>query len=360
MRSILLIDDDEDSLNQLAAGLSAALPATEVEIRTWAPTRDEEDPRAAFERRLDPETTLVITDYDLTSHGLTGLFGSSIVAWCQARGIPVGDFSRRTAHALTKQPDLFELRVPTDPPKSVAFVASVFRGFAAINEALKNRPRLLTKRSPAAVLAEILGDPADDNEFTLYGIRFGTTIGALMDIVTDRTDPPGDQKINLLSYIAGHLLLNAILRFPGPILSMGALKAYVASDEAAAVDVQSIFSQAVYVGPFSTPEEPFFWRLKVDAIIDGLMKDLPVDISTETSGELHRLALEKKVGRVLAQHPCTRCQGKNGGFYCPFTRLTVCERPDCSVGASSWLPQGAQACRIERVYFDEWSPILGL
>jgi hypothetical protein len=363
MRSILLIDDDESGLNQLAEGLKARLPAGQVEIRTWVPTKEDEDPRGAFEKRLDAETTLVVTDHDLTSRGLTGLFGASIVAWCQTKRIPVGDFSRRTANALTKEPDLFEFRVPTDPQRSVVVVASVFSGFAAISNALKTRPVLLTKRSPAAVLADILGPPADENQFTLYGVRFGTTIGALLDTITpaaDRPEPGRQDKIHLLTYIVGHLLLNAVLRFPGPILSQRALKAYASSDEADAADVQQLFETATYAGPFGDLEEPFFWLAKVDDVLDGLMKELAADVNTETSGELRRLAIEKKLSRRLARHACNRCNGVNGGFYCPFTKRTVCERPDCSVGSSSWIPQGAKACRIERDFFDEWAPILGL
>jgi hypothetical protein len=285
------------------------------------------------------------------------------VAWCQTKRIPVGDFSRRTTHPLATEPDLFEFRVPTDPDKSVVFVASVFSGFAAINEALKSRTELLSKRSPAAVLADILGAPADENQFTLYGVRFGTTIGALMDTVTpapDRPEPSPQDKINLLSYIAGHFLLNAVLRFPGPILSQRALKAYVASDEAGTLDVQELFRPATYRGPFCDLDEPFCWLTRVDKILDALMRELPADVNTETSGELHRLAIEKKLGRTLARHACDRCQGVNGGFYCPFTKRTVCERIDCSVGSSSWIPQGAKVCRIERDFFEEWAPIMGL
>jgi len=363
MRSILLVDDNDDLLKALAAALAHELPAGEAEIRTWVPKRSEEDPKAAFDERIDSDTTLVVTDYDLTSQGQTGLFGSSVVAWCQTRAIPVGDFSRANAGALPKEPDLFELRIPTDVTQAARFVAGVFRGFRAIGEALKARPDLLTKKSHAVVLADILGVPTAENQFALYGVRFGTTSGALMDTVARAApadvEPAADEKVTLLSYILGHLLLNAILRFPGPIISGRALSAYVASDEANAADVRALFASAAYVGPFAELE-PFFWLWKVDEVLDGLAKSLPSGYEAETSGELQRKVLETKLGRTLRRHSCDRCQGKNGGFYCPFTKRTVCQRADCSVGSNSWIPQGAKLCRIERDFFDEWAPILGL
>jgi hypothetical protein len=363
MRSILLVDDNEALLNALAAALTAKLPPNEAEIRMWVPKKDEEDPKAAFERRIDADTTLVVTDYDLTSQGQTGLFGSSVVAWCQTRAIPVGDFSRANNGALPKEPDLFELRIPTDVQEAANFVAGVFRGFRAIGEALKARPELLTKKSHAVVLGEVLGVPQAENQFALYGVRFGTTSGALMDTIARtapaESEPPAGEKIALLSYILGHVLLNAVLRFPGPLLSGRALCAYVASDEADAQDVRNLFESAAYVGPFAELE-PFFWLWKVDEVLDELAKSLPSGYEAETSGELQRKVLETKLGRTLRRHSCYRCQGKNGGFYCPFTKRTVCQRTDCSVGSNSWIPQGAKLCRIERDFFDKWAPILGL
>jgi len=126
MLSILLIDDDPKLLDELAKQL-AALIKDEAEIRLWVPTKDEADPQSTFAQKIDAGTLLVVTDYDLTAQGRTGLFGASIVGWCQARAIPVGDFSRGNSGALPKEPNLFELRVPTDAAQAAVFIAGVFR-----------------------------------------------------------------------------------------------------------------------------------------------------------------------------------------------------------------------------------------
>lgn len=363
MHSILLIDDTKALLEELKKDLSLIFGASAVDIRTWVPTREDGDPLTKFNTLVDAETILVITDYDLTSHGKTGLFGSTIVGWCQSRAIPVGDYSRGNNNSLPKEPDLFELRVPTDMGESARFVASVYRGFKWIREQLEARPDLLAKGSPPAVLAELLAVPERANQFSQYSGRLGASNGALLDKIISTApatvDPTADEKRSLLGYIIGHLLLNSILRFPGPILSYRSLTAYVASAESEKDAIIGVFDSARYSGPFAELDD-YFWLSKTDELLDEFANLLTPETSAETQGELNRKAVEAKLGRSLALHDCPRCQGANGGYFCPFTRRTVCQKADCSVGSNSWVPRGAGLCRVEREFFDEWAPILGI
>ncbi len=357
MRSILLIDDKQSAVDDLAAALAAILPATTVDIRTWVPTQADHEPEKVFRSKIDEETTLVVTDSDLTSQGQLGLFGASVVAWCQQLAVPVGDYSRNIG-VLPKAPELFELRIPSDLNEAAVYVAAIFNGFRDIGDALATKADLSTTRSPSAVLAALVDRPEVESQIALYAVRLGSASGALMRKV-ENDNPSAQEKQSLLAYVAGHLLLN-VLRFPGPILSMRALKAYVASDEADAADIVKLFSPHSYSGPFSGLGQ-YFWLTGVDAVIEELGNLMPPDQAYETSGEFHRMVLEMVLGRALTRHTCReRCQGRNGGFLCPFTDRTVCERADCSVGSNSWLPPGAKICRIERDFFEEWSPLLGL
>src|SRR5688572_29917969 len=139
MRSVLLIDDEAAHLEELAQMVGATLrtAGSALEVRTWRPTTaDAGNPqglRAVFNNKVDAETVLVVTDQDLTSAGCTGLFGSSIVAWCRTRFIPVWDYSRHVG-SLPSQPDLFEMRVPTDPAEAAKFIATVCDGFARLSD----------------------------------------------------------------------------------------------------------------------------------------------------------------------------------------------------------------------------------
>jgi hypothetical protein len=364
MNSILLIDDKASVLDELEGGLRKLLGAKEAEIRRWSPSKDVGDARVAFGKLVDHETVLVITDQDLTGTGATGLFGSSIVAWCQGLAIPVGDYSRALDTKLPKEPNLFEVRVPPDSARASKFIAAIFRGFAAIREQLAARKELLTKRSPAGAIADLLGVPSFESQFALYGVRLGATSAALVERFIGTAAPdkePSEQdKQAVLSYIVGHLLLNAVLRFPGPIASATELSGYlgVSSDEMEAVS--KLLGAAIYTGPFQEIG-PYYWVAKVDEQLRPMIDALDeAEGKTETHGELHRNALEKRLGRKLKRYDCPRCHGQNGGYWCPFTSHAVCQRPDCSVGANSWIPQGARMCRIERGFYDEWAPILGI
>lgn len=364
MPSILLIDDDPELLEELNEELKKCLSIDEAEIRTWVPTKETAEPRTSFNKQVDEETLLVVTDYDLTAKGRTGLFGPSIIDWCQARAVPVGDFSRANIVALPKEPNLFELRVPNETLAAATFIAGVFRGFNKIREQLFSRADALQrKRSPAAVLADLLGVPEMESQFTLYGLRLGISNSALMEqimkTVPDDIEPEPKQKLALLAYIVGHILLNAVLRFPGPILSSRALVAYLGCAESETTAMGELFADSSYAGPFSDLGQ-YFWFSKLDETLRGFTSKLSQDFTAETDGELNREAIELHLKRKLARHACPRCEGANGGFLCTFTGRTVCERSDCSIGSNSWIPQGARLCRIERSFYEEWAPILGI
>jgi hypothetical protein len=365
--SILLVDDKEEVLVGLREALSTLLPATEVDVRCWQPgSGNDEEPDETFAGKVDDDTVLVATDYDLTGNGMKGLFGLTIVGWCQSRSIPVGDFSRGHTDELPEEPNLFELRVPPTDAEGAEFIASAFRGFQSIRLALKADPEPLASRggSLAGVLARLLGRPQLDDQFALYMIRLGMANSALVqrlrDSGADSKAPTDVEKIRVLTYVLGHVLLNSVLKFPGPLLSSEALCAYVGAGKPESNVLDEVFSDCRYSGPFSESAS-YYWREDVDVIIDAAGSAL-AEQDFDGFGDFNRAALELLLDRELTRHVCERaqCGGRKGGFLCPFTHRPVCERADCSVSSSSWIPQGADLSRVERDYYEEWAPLLGL
>ena len=358
---ILLIDDQRDKLLSLAGLIRDNVNGTEV--REWCPSEDE-DPSLAFKQMVSDRTLLVVTEYDLTA-AVRGLFGHSVVAWCRDRFIPVGDFSRGHLGVLSKEPDLFELRVPREEAKAVAYVARMFEGFKRIQEGLEQGPSLLIDgRSPAHVLAMLLGRNNLESRFSPYLSSPGSFNSSLLDALTGGEHGIGvatkANKTRLLVYILGHVLVNAILKYPGPILAEGPLCAYLAVSSEDFNKVAGLFDGARYTGPFYGGER-LFWRDDVDEVVEELAGKFNIEDSQNASfGDYHRAVIGKALGGSIAKHGCDRCDGVKGGFWCPFTKRSVCERSDCSSTASSWVPTGADACRVERVFFEAWSPILGL
>lgn len=362
MNNIVLIDDKRGLLDELEEALAQILPEDVAEVRTWVPV-DGADLGKEFQEIVDNETVVVITDYDLTQQGAIGFFGATVVSWCQARSIPVGDFSRGNVSKLPAVPNLFELRVPDGIDDAARYSATVYLGFKEIrNKLTGDTAELMAVRSPAEALAAVLERPYLEAQFALYMSRLGSANSSLLDRFG--LELPQDQatrdskKERLLAYIVGHVLVNGVLRYPGPILSQRALCAYVSTTESESEDIAVLFSQAQYGGPFSS-NDAFFWRLEVDAVLHRAAEQVN-DLKTATSGEFNRGVVEATIGRSLARHECARCGGINGGYLCPFTNRPVCDRADCSVAANSWLPAGADLCRIERDFYDEWAPLLGL
>jgi hypothetical protein len=362
--AILLIDDREDQLGPLAAALTASLDG-DAQVIQWAPTARAE-PKEVFDKfLLDNDVRLIVTDYDLSTGGKLGFFGGTVVDWSQLKSIPAGDFSRGHAELLAKEPNLFELRIPVETPEIAGrYIAELYRGFSVIRQAVKSDSQLLQQRSPAAVLARLLGVKHLSSQFSQYTTRYGTGNGSLVDQVAKfapRTiEPDKTEREEILTYIIGHLLVNGILRFPGPIVDESGLAAFLAITRDEATSLEPIFKEARYTGPFHGLR-PFYWTEQVESILENQEGQLPEGQDFESPGEQHRALVELLTKRTLARdQQCPRCQGKNGGFLCPYSKYTVCQRSDCSVASSGWIPQGAYLARIEKDFYDEWAPILGM
>lgn len=357
---ILVIDDDQDRLDQILAATRNALSTANVTIDVdgWSPAA-QEDPLAIFRERTSELPVLVASDMELTSGGLTGLFGSTIVAWCQQRAIPVcGYTQRKDLPLLTKEPDLFEFRVADDVELAGSQLAGTAAGFIELRNAVRDlRPRENAIRSPTELLAVVLGRPELAAIFSLYASRLASSNSAILDMVRRRPVPP-ELLAELSTYVSGHLLANAILRFPGPIASLQSLCAYLALPASAGGDVANLFARASYSGPFRSLGS-YYWVDRVDEIVDELATTHHVEWR-EPEDEYRRMVIERHLEKELGRHDCGRCAGARGGYWCPFQLRPTCERADCSVPSSSLVPQGAGLTRIERDYYEEWVPLLGL
>jgi hypothetical protein len=215
-------------------------------------------------------------------------------------------------------------------------------------------------RSPSAGIAILLNRPNEQSRFSLYGMGYPSVNSGLLDrIEGKKTQEERDLEMRkLFAYLSGHVLLNHVLRFPGPILSLKALAAYCAVNLNTEVGtLRDAFAACRYDGPFQDCDE-WFWTDMVDNTLASAAGD---SISEkETIGGQNRTALESIINRQLDRSDCVRCGGENGGFLCPFTGKTVCLRPDCSSGSNGWIPAGARLSRIEKDFYEEWAPLLGM
>lgn len=359
MSEILLIDDDPNVVGELKQALDAELEGTTLSTRVWSPGR-EDRPDTMFERLLTAETVMVVTDYDLTRGGSTGFFGSAVVDWCKRKFLPVGDYSRGTAlRQLPKEPDQYEIRVPSAPAEAAAFIKIVSTGFLSLTERIEDGwYELSLKRSPASILATVLNHPFEESRFAQYGTKIAAANASLMTQVSqmDSRNAAIAEMKRFLPYVLGHLLFNVILHFPGPIANTRALASFLAVSEDEMPALERHFLAAKYDGPFALLG-PYFWIAEIESMLSTMRGEK--EIEADTLGQLNRRTLELLEDRSLQRHECHRCQGEQGGLFCPFTKKTICSRSDCSIVSNAWIPQGARLCRIERDFYDEWAPLLG-
>lgn len=363
--AILVIDDDVEHCKELADGVYDALKRRghgAVEVLQWSPG-DGEEPLARFDGFLRQyDVRLVITDYDLTSQGTLGLFGATVVDWCQLKALPVGDFSRKNVDALAKEPNLFELRIRVEEPEAPEQVVELYLGFEEVRKAFADGPSLSTYRNPAAALATILERRGLTPQFSQYGNKYASANSSLVDSLRAEHSEEDREKLRqrFFVYIAGHILVNSVLRFPGPLINKRSLAAYLAINPKDVVKIEDLFSEAIYRGPFSGLER-FWWVEDIDDILDAQRDKLDPEVAYVSGGAERRRLAEIAKGESLELDPaCERCYGQEGGFFCPYTDRTVCERNDCSIPSSTWIPQGARLCRLEYDFYEEWAPILGM
>ena len=99
---------------------------------------------------------------------------------------------------------------------------------------MDTNPEILSEqRSLAAVLAILLDSPHSESLFAAYMTELGASNSALLQIIkrfVDEKDLSIDKyKERILTYVLGHVLVNAVLKYPGPIISLDVLCAYLAT-----------------------------------------------------------------------------------------------------------------------------------
>ena len=207
-------------------------------------------------------------------------------------------------------------------------------------------------------MAYILDRPNLESQFSAYMSQPNAANAFLVGSLKKGSSEGNVAKSRLYTYVLGHVLINSVLKYPGPILSDEMLCAYLTISTRSFAEIKERFECARYSGPFSEGIH-LYWRDDVDQVLDNAGAGLATE-DFESIGEFNRRVVEGFFDGELSPHECSRCEGRKGGFWCPFKNRVVCEQSDCSVPGSSWIPAGAQICRIEREFFDEWSPILSL
>ena len=356
--SILLIDDNAEKLDKVSSVLSKKLKPKGVEVRNWIPSIENFNSIENIDNMLKRNPILVVTNYGLPG-GLKNVYGPAVVNSCKANLIPVGEFSNQVNLDFLQKPNLFDIRISCESREIPTYITHIYSGFKTIRKFLDTSTGILNSNLHLSeIIAGILGRKELHYEFYRYTENMDRAGNNLFIYMTEHSNSTNSskQKVlkNMLSYVIGHLILNSILKFPGPIISENALCSYLSIKKPTDGTLSKVFAKAKYKGPFSKLDQ-YYWRRDVDTILYNKSANINGDYPGE--GAYNR-AILNNLGVPVEAFNCKKCSGDRGGYFCPFTKKTVCADTSCSVSTEGWVTLGADLCRIERNFHDKWSPLL--
>lgn len=301
---------------------------------------------------------MVVVDHDLSALNDVKISESSITNACKQLSIPVCTYHRKppntdsqTLKDRVNQSRSFSIEINIDEDNDFQNAAqeiiNVFYGFEELKNKISHLEEETLSGGPAKILSSILEKPELESLFTRY--TSSSTLAA--DIIQYNNEEDEDELISetiksRLPFILGCWLYNYILPFPGIILNNIAAASYINIDpEQLADKFFDEFKDAQYKGPFSN-NDIYWWRYDLDQIL--------FDANSENAYE-H--LLQKNLLEVM---PC-KCSVSDtspAGYYCIVRQAPISFEE--SKGNLSWIPEGADLCRINKKIYRKLAPIMGL
>ncbi len=360
MSVILIFDDKEEERESIVDGLRGKLPRGSTKIEEFTGS-DEPDRGASYERHIlnwlgkeftGADVGLIVCDKELGLYRkYPGLSATQVSQVAIELGVPFCQYSRQAndtgremaAFKRLKDWDSEEITLSgLGPDKWITQIVSLFHGFGLIKAGY---PELSKKhKTPAAIVAAILGHPESESRIALYG---SGDQGLLKEILVyyDPAKPDISGLHQRMPRVLGKWLYLSILRFPGLLVNPVAAASYLNIDyrDFTKARVQALFAKAAYAGPFADLG-PWWWRY----MLDGLLESEDCEDGREFAGKQN-----VKVRACLDPD-----NGKRAGYYCMLTQQPVSE--ENSRGGISWFPSGADLARIRKDKFEEITTLVGM
>lgn len=295
-----------------------------------------------MERADYKEPALIVADRDLSrTEGYEGMSESevkriadrlSIPECAYARGVRAQDFmsvaERREARivlSLEKGNDVFAQQV-----------VSIAEGFAFIAKRLPSVHKTAGVNSLGKLLASILGKPEYADKMDLYASGDQNRLASVLQVRDSRKE-----KLKHLMCLLGYWLWDSILRYPGVVVNEVATSSYLNIQETVFKrdEVQAIFAEAQYKGPFADAKGPMWWR--------GMLDDMVAKGGVKDGREFAKKRLRKDIPRSK----CCVDATKPAGYYCMLSKKPV--SLENSKGGLAWFPRGADLARVSNTKYDE-------
>ncbi len=360
---VVLFEDDPETGTRIEAAVRRELPTTAAVVRFQPAAPKEKDIGRTYEDRLREElgkkayagASLIVCDRDLSqTERYIGLSEAVVSNVATELGLPICLYARGlSGDLLERKRSWGDGRIVLDS-KSIdemaTKVAVLVQGFAEVADgarkvlAAKGKAR---PRTPAAVMAGVLGRPDLADQIALYGLGDQKMVAQILPDYEKRKSHARLKE--RLPALFGYWLYDSILRFPGLLVDRVAAASHLnigVNVFGRDSKVQDLFKSSLYRGPFRDPADPHWWR--------GQLDDLVLAAGC-TDG---RSFAQKKLGRKIPFCRCSLDTKKSAGYYCVATKTAVSR--DNSYGNISWFPQGADLARIRKDVYEEIGPWLGL
>lgn len=354
---VLIFEDNPDHLKFLLEGLKEKLQGEELQVLAYddSVALPEEGENEAVREYLgnfllEPDPALlVLLDWEI--HLLKHPIHKELVqGFCEQEGLPVCIYVNQEGRTQQVQnmKRWQETQISLDTMLTLEEIldqgASIIRGFHRIWHAIDEAGGI----PDIGDLSQSLLSPPESAAAQIDQYSWG-------DMSALQVPQSEDQAQRFMHLNTGYWIFNRLLQFPGVLLNAAAAASYLGIDVDTFTrrsDVQAQFQDALYQGPFCETG-PYWWTTKLD---DILVRSTPDEEAVWNGLQLVRHNVEDGITEV-------RCPGNgnphNGaGYYCILTKLPVCAEHSKKPG--SWLPPGADRCRIEMTEHAKWGPWLQL
>lgn len=371
---ILLIDDKSHIPLKLKDALILEFPEFEDQIDIWNPDKLSELQKLYEDNKGNPEQDsaadediwrrvleqrgikMVVVDHDLSELDVR-ISESAITNACKQLAIPVCNYHRKPPNndsqnlkSKVNQARSFSIEIEIDEDnhckQCAKEIINVFLGFQSLKEKISNLEMEVLSEGPAKIISEVLGKPELESIFARY--TASSTLAADIIQYDDEDTPENEIPLILkerIHFILGCWLHNYVLPFPGILLNNIAAASYINLDPQQFNGYSVEFEDAKYSGPFST-YTPYWWRYDLDQIL--------FDADAEDAVEF----LENKQMQNILPCKCSVNSESNAGYYCIVKRQPISYEQ--SVGHLSWIPEGADLCRIHKKIYRRLAPMMGL
>lgn len=352
---IVLFEDREQTQSELVEALKKHLKTDGGVIPFGEFKESPADELRMYEDRLEgilstapyAGATLLVVDRDLSmSKKFLGLSVNAVAGAAKRLAIPVCSYARQPATEDYEWRVRWEeghivLRFGIDDDELARQAVLAACGFAEITAKLPEIMKDKLNKSPAKILAALLGKPEYSDKIALYSVGDQNRLPEILAKAKDVTD-----RVKRMGCFLGYWLWDSLLRYPGLLVNEVAAASHlnIATVDFRVPEVRAVFEDAVYRGPFADPKRPQWWRGMLDDIV---------------SREGHNTGLElvrKEVRDTINPCQCSVDPSKPAGYYC-----IISENPvslENSKGGLSWFPRGADLTRVSNLIFAEYGPWL--